>query len=49
VPYQETNKSWTVACMAGTHTDSKGSKAQPIFGVVNFEKSNDLDTQLSGK
>lgn len=25
--------------LAGTHTDSKGSKVQPIFVVVNFEKS----------
>jgi len=42
MPYLGTGKSWTVACMAYTHTDSKGSKAQPIFGVENFEKSNDL-------
>ena len=35
--------------MADTHTDSKGSKAQPIFGVENFEKSNDLGAQLNKK
>jgi hypothetical protein len=33
--------------MAGTHKDSKGNKAQPIFGVENFQKSYDLDTQIS--
>ena len=38
-----------MACMADTHTDSKGSKAQPIFGVENFEKSNDLGAQLNKK
>jgi len=27
--------------MADTETDSKGGKAQAIFGVENFEKSND--------
>jgi hypothetical protein len=32
--------------MAGTHKDSKGNKAQPIFGVANFEKSYDLDAQI---
>uniref|UniRef100_A0A0A9EH83 Uncharacterized protein n=1 Tax=Arundo donax TaxID=35708 RepID=A0A0A9EH83_ARUDO len=30
--------------MVGTHIDSKGSKAQPIFGVENFDKSYDLNT-----
>ena len=43
MPYQGTSRSWTVACMADTETDSKGSKAQAIFGVENFEKSNDLE------
>jgi hypothetical protein len=32
--------------MAGTHKDSKGNKAQPIFGAADFEKSYDLDAQI---
>jgi hypothetical protein len=31
--------------MVGTHKDSKGSKAQPIFEIENFGKSYGLHTQ----